>query len=67
MDDTHSTRSHYVGIALRNDEYARLIADVKQFGGSHADALRRQCPEFFVETEVKKGRRTGISPFRLSR
>lgn len=67
MTDINSIRSHNLSIRLRDDEYARLDAIAKRVGVPHTTVLRQACPGVFVETEVKKGRRAGISPWKAER
>jgi hypothetical protein len=45
------------------DEYER-IADAEKFGVSKAEALRRNCREFFTDTVEQRGRIPGVSPWK---
>jgi hypothetical protein len=65
-DDYKSTlRLYPVCVPLRRDEYDRIEEFRRQHGVSRAEALRRQCREFFEDVEVKPGRREGFSPRRI--
>jgi hypothetical protein len=57
-------RPYYVGVNLRADEYERIAADAEKFGVSKAEALRRNCPEFFTESVKRGGRIPGVSPWK---
>jgi hypothetical protein len=57
-------RPFEIKINLRPDEDARLRADAEKLGVSKAEALRRNCREFFTETVEQRGRIRGVSPWK---
>jgi hypothetical protein len=67
MDHISKIRPFTLNIGLRPEEQELLETEARRLNVSRAEVLRKACPQVFMETGVKRGRRAGESPWKLER
>jgi hypothetical protein len=68
MSDDNETnlRTYMLGIHLRDEERDAIDRDARSQRITRSEAVRRACPKYFSETGITRGRRAGISPWKLN-